>query len=455
MNVGNLHLDQFVQAERERQERQRAAWARYRGTWPKPLRATRTDPKAADNVVLNFARVIVNIGVAALFGFTLDLEVGTAPGTDSQDSPEEQWLEQCLLANGGMVLLHKLARCGAVTGQAILKLMLPDPARNGHPYPRIVVWDPAEVSARWDPEDYEHVLSLARAWHGVDSQRVLPVAYRQVVSRQDGGQWEIRDEESTGTAASYREQRPAEVWPWPWCPVLWCQNLADPCCWWGMADLEPDVLELNEAINFGASNMQRIQRVHAHPRTWGAGFLADELNGDVDGVITLPDPQATLQNLEMQGDMSGGLELLRVLRETLHEKARVPEVATGKVENLGQLSGLALQILYRPLTEVTSEKRLTYGGLVQELGRRLLEMGGFGAEHLVTLQWPAVVPSDRKTDTETGLLEEQVGVSKNTVLTRLGFDPVKEAELRDQEQQADQALGERLLSAFERNGVPA
>ena len=57
------------------------------------------------------------------------------------------------------------------------------------------------------------------------------------------------------------------------------------------------------------------------------------------------------------------------------EAARVGvrvEVSVGKVDNIGALSGVALEILYQPLMELTYVKQMTYGPLLEEVNRRAL-----------------------------------------------------------------------------------
>lgn len=447
-------LEAWTAVERERERRLQDAWARYHGAWkdqadygwPKPLKSTRTDPQGADNTRLNLAKLLVNKSTSFLFGSDLDFEIDAGVET-----PEEEWLEACLDANRRMTFLHRLGVNGGVCGQTFIKVMLPDPAANGHPYPRLVLWDPARVRVRWDPRDYERVLSFTHSWQGVDPQRAVPVFYRQRVERLEPAGWDIVDEESTGSAVSFRESG-RERWPWPWCPVLTCQNLPCPNEWWGQADLEEDILHVNEVLNFVASNLGRILRVHAHPRTWGAGFSGEKLSVAIDSIALLP-AGAELHNLEMVTDLTSTLEYLRKLQESFHELTRLPEVATGKVENLGQLSGLAIKILYGPLVELTQTKRLTYGELLRELCMRLLEMGGFGPDRMAEPQWPEVIPQDPLLEAQTAVMYDQLGVSRDTILTRLGFDPAAEAEKRQEQDAQAAATLEDRLTMFDRGGA--
>jgi hypothetical protein len=189
-------------------------------------------------------------------------------------------------------------------------------------------------------------------------------------------------------------------------------------------------------------------KYHAHPKTWGRGFQGDQLKIAVDETLIIPSETGELHNLEMQTDLTSSIEFYNRLKEALHEMSRIPEVATGKLDSLGGLSGLALQILYGPLLEKTEVKRLLYGDMLIELNRRLLEIGNFGSDNRTELHWQAMLPKDEKQQRETALVDQRLGVSKDTLLTQLGYNPDLEREksAKDTEQ-----LGEQLLTAFDQD----
>ncbi len=149
---------------------------------------------------------------------------------------------------------------------------------------------------------------------------------------------------------------------------LWLANE-----YYGRSDIQEHAVKLSRSINFVMSNLQRIIKFHGHPKTWGQGFKHDELKIGVDETIVLPQ-KATLQNLEMLSDLSSSIELYARLKEALHQITQTPEVAAGKLESAGNLSGVALKILYGPLLAKTAVKRTLYGPLIQEIHRRTLDM---------------------------------------------------------------------------------
>jgi hypothetical protein len=124
----------------------------------------------------------------------------------------------------------------------------------------------------------------------------------------------------------------------------------------------------------------------------------------------------------------------------LHETTRIPEVATGKLDSAGQLSSLALRILYTPLIQKTESKRRTYGQAIEQMFMHALALRGYEDDILVELIWPELLPADPEVLRRTALIDAQLGASKATLLEQLGYDPDVEAENALAENQQQQTL---------------
>lgn len=431
--IDRAHAEAAIAAEIAHAAAIARRWEYYSGHHRKQLRVREGQPD--DNVVVNFARVVVDKGVSMLFGSDVRFEL--VPGETTE---AEAWLQQCWARNHKQAFLHKLALSGAIAGHAFAKIV------NTRPYPRLIVLDPATVSVTINPHDLDDVLQYRIQYAAVDPETGRVVTYRQRVLR-NGSTWSIIDERaySGGAWQVLRE----EAWPYAFPPIVHCQNLPNPHEFWGESDLSDDVLQLCDALNFLLSNLLRIVRYHAHPKTWGRGFSAAQLNIGADETIILPSPDAELRNLEMQSDLASSITLYDRLRDAFHEITRVPEVATGNLERVGNLSGVALQILYQPLVEKTETKRSLYGGLLTELNRRLLAIAGFGDELRTELHWPELIPGDPRAEAETLLVWQQLGVSQDTILRRLGLDPELEAVKREM---GERAAAEEILRALSGEG---
>jgi hypothetical protein len=431
-----LHQAQAAaEEEQARLARMKRAWNAYHGTLDKPLVVRPNGPD--DNVAANKARVVVNKGVSFLFGKPITFELDG----DAEESPAETYLDRVWQANRMMTTLQKLAMNGGVCGHVFAKLMLraPEP-------PRLVVLDPAMVAVEWDDEDIERVTRYRVQWPALDPVTRRPILRRQVVEPAGPLAWAIVDQVSTPDGTAWRTISTAR-WPYPFAPIIDCQNLPLPNEYWGESDLEGDLVDLNISRNRTLSNLGRVIRFHGHPLTWGRGFSAKQIDRAADGVIALPGENSELHNLEMVSNLSSHMEYDRRIDEAIHEIARIPAIATGKVENIGQLSGLAMQILFAPLVEKTETKRLLYGDFLQEVNRRLLIIGGFPAEAETPtqIQWFELLPDDPLQERNVAMLDEQLGVSRDTLLTKLGYDSEREAGQKADE--TDAAMQQQAKAA--------
>lgn len=415
-------MDQWRRSQDERIRRIARAWQAYNGQLAPPF-AVRPKDKFDDNVQVNYLRMAVDKGASFLMGDSVTFELD-----EDRRTREEDWLEACWKANRKMSLLHKLAINGGVAGHAFIKIVLGN-ART-HPYPRLVLLDPQTVTVIHDGDDIDTVRAFIIEYPTMDPDRGMLDRRQRIVEAPDGESWEIVDEEKKPDAARWLEIG-RESWPYPFAPVVDAQNLPMPNEYWGTPDLEDDVIRIQRSVDFVLSNVMRIIRFHAHPKTWGKGFSARKVEIGVDDILLLDD-QGELHHLEMTGDLTASIEYYRQLKEALQTVTRIPPIATGKVDASGPLSGTALRIHYGPLLELTQTKRMLYGDMLAELCRRLLVVGGFGEPEKVEVRWPEAIPTDPKEEAEVMLLHEQLGVSKKTIITKLGYDPdVEQANNRD------------------------
>lgn len=426
-----------------RLERIRRAWDAFDGTLPKPLPAT--DKGEDDDTNINYAAEIVEIGAAFLFGDNITFEITTdREGDPGALSDAEQWLAQVWDTNDKPLFLQNLALSGAIAGHAYVKIQLD----GTDALPRLLSLDASTVTVGYDPSDISRVDWYRIEWEEVTEdpygQTELEAWQRQQIIERDGTRWTIVDRRRNPDRSGW-ETLDETVWPYEWPPVVDCQNLPRPHEYWGRSDLEEHVIDTAQAARFLISNLRRIVRYHGHPKTVAKGIRMKELDVSVDGIIGLPSGDADLFNLEMQSDLASSLALYRAVKEGLHETSRTPLAAVGTVENVGQLSGRALRILFMPLLQKTEAKRRSYGHLLETLCRRLLEVAGRGT-HQVRVVWPELLPTDPLEDGQALLIDKQLGASRDTLLSKRGYDPVLEAEKTEAE---GAELADAALRAFD------
>lgn len=385
-----------------------------------------------DNVCINYASVIVSKGVSFLFGDDLDIEVGT----ENEDTAGEDLLDKVWPADRRSEDLVDLATNGGIFGNGWLKIALTDGA------PDVVILDPQNMSAQWDPQNYKRVVRYRNQYNTID-EAGRPIIWREDCER-DGQTWVIKEYWSRPDASNWILVQ-TTMWPFPFAPVFQCKNLAKPNEFYGRADLSRFVLATIHYLQRVDSLINRILRVHAYPKPVGRGLSKQDLKMSTDEILFLPDKEQSIELLEMTGDLDGAQKFRKQLREALAEVSHVPEVSTSKTEGIGQLSGRALILLYGPLIDQTKQKRRTYGPLVKDLIRALLTIAG-KPDQEVRLNWPEMLPGDEKEKADTALVKRKLGVSEDTLMRELGYDPDQE---REKSKQNQQDLGDQLLKQFD------
>lgn len=418
---------------------QRAVWlakalSYYDGDGPgQILTVKRGGPD--DNVAVNYASTIVDKGAAFLFGCEADIEIGPQDDFAGEDYLDSIWQE-----DERAVDLLDLATNGGIFGHAWAKIVL------NEGIPQVVILDPLNMSAQWDPKNYKRVLRYRNQYNTTDASG-QPIIWREDTER-NGAQWVIREYSSRPDAAGWTLEATTD-WPWPFAPVFECKNLPKANEFYGRADLSRFVLSLCFYLARVDSLINRIIRAHAGPKPIAKGIAEQDLKVGIDETLFLPSPEQDLKLLEMSGDLNGALAFRKQLREALAEVSHVPEIASGKLDGVGTLSGLALKILYGPLVDQTERKRRLYGKLLKDLVRALLVIGQTAAEQPIEINWPTIIPGDEKEAADVALVKHQLGVSADTLLREMGYDAEAEAEKYAAEQ--DQAMA-RAESAFNRGG---
>lgn len=433
LQAWNLAMEAFARAtSREEELRVKAIHERqlyYDGAHPASLKrqAGLPDP----NIVLNYPRLIVDTGVRYLMNA---LEV-TTDAEDEQGDAEDAAVE-ALWSRDGALTRQKIATSGAIGACAFVKLQpqadLGAPSLDNPPL--VVDLDPSNMTVLTDPDDYTTVLEYRYAWLPADAE---PTPKRQRTIRQQDETWLIVDEH---LEKNVWVEDGRETWPYAWSPVFSCQNMPKPNEYWGVSDLEPDLLGLVRSANRIGSVWQKILLLHGHPTLFGKGLGERGKAGSAAwsiGQMVTGGADSDLKVVEMAGDLQAIDTYYNRVTDAIHEFSQIPVVATGKLESTGQLSGVALQILYSPLVQKTERKRETYGALVRDVTERGLELMGITAT--VTLNWPEVTPNDPLSERQSLQIDLTEGlVSKHTAMIALGYDPDVEEPLISGE--ADQAM---------------
>lgn len=443
------------QADLDRKRAMREAWKAYRGQFQKPLKIDKDQPD--DNVIVNFSGPIVDKGASWLFGQPVKIEVVDDSGKDEtplQDFVTGFWGDD----DDKMSLLNDAGQNGGVCGQAFLKLI---PARGRMKYPRVVVLDPEIVRKVTAPDDCSLTLAYVIEYsYDATYNPGASVQKRQIIARVDpdglagdAGEYDLDDTwtitnymrytSATGQQAGWQQVGEVEEWPYPFAPIFDNKNLPNPNEAWGTPDLTQDIIDQNKALNFLFSNLARIIKYHGHPKTWAKGVGASQISTAIDDLIVLQSPDAQLGTLLPMENFAGILSVIAAVMSNIDQQSRVPAVALGRQDQLpklGNISGVALSLMFQPLIEKTEQKRRLYGKTIREITRAALVLAGLldisnYEDCKIGLHWSPLLPADNLVAAQEALILQQLGISMQTILAGLGYDPDDEADKKATEDQ--------------------
>lgn len=340
-----------------------------------------------DNIVINLYKQAVDRTVSFLVPQMPILQ--TASGLEADSALSELWR-----INGGARTLAKLALHGALSGHCFARILPPHMAGES---PRVVALNPANVLVFWRADDYEQV-----AWYEIHWQSGRNL-HRQVIAP-DGAQWRIEDWCDDGSG--WRQQA-VSAWEYPLAPICdWQHNLA-PHGYYGVPEVSNPAL--NDRINKVMSDISRILRFHAAPRTIGIGFQADDVTASgIGNLWTIQNTDAKVFNLEMQSDLAASMNAADYLTRAFMAEQRVV-VQRGDVTDWQRITNLGIQALYLDMTHKIAALQRSYEIGVVGISQRLRMLAGDAAyAEPIRVLWPNPLPSS---DLEAvSVLEKEIGL---------------------------------------------
>lgn len=464
--------------EEERREGIKQLRDYYEGRMHKPLKTKIGE--VDDNIMLNLCRPMVEDSVSWLFGepdrevikFQVLPPVVEMPDDELDDEAIEtmraereqeldlaaEIIEDLFKRSGGFHFFKRLGIRGSVAGHYFLKIV-PNETGSENNIEKVVVLDPLRVTVRTDPSDVTKAIAYKVEWKRkldlVGRSRETWI-FRQVAmlvdpvdDRED--RWIVAD-----LASKDRSKREWEIrggpwaWDYPFPPIMDGPNLMAAWGYYGSSDLE-DIAPLNDSINFVTSNYGRILKIHAHPKTIGTGFQLKELvDTAIDGFWSVANPNAKVQNLEMESDLQSSLNMLELLRTEFWSIGRGLDPAVYK-DKIGKITNFGLRVIANRALHKNTDKRMSYGEALRELGRAVLEMEGMSG-YDVQIMWPEPLPEDPMEQIVRAEREEGLGVvSVQTLAEELGRSWEQEKRRIRRQKEENVSLGQWLVSQFDQS----
>ena len=426
----------------------------YEGNQPPQLKVK--SGQANDNISLNWLGLAVDRGVSMLVGGGVEFIL------PEEADDQQEYIDGVWEANKKNLLLHSHATDGALFGTPFMKIV-PDGITSPYTdetFPRLVVLDPKLMKIECDPRDKEHVTAYIMEYRTTENGKEK--LYREVTRRATPDDYDTPDIEPTTWVieqwefVSTWQKISAVEWPYDFPPILHNKNLPSIHSIYGTSDIE-QVINPQDKYNFVQSNNLKINRYHAHPKTWGAGFTkTDKTSWGADEMITVSDPSGKIANLEMSSDLSGARSIAEDLKQAIFALARDVDISTLN-DKMGQLTNFGLKLLYSDALAKVATKRLLYGEAYLEINRRLLVLKGW--EKLDSdpgyIRWGDELPINESEEMEIDRAALDLGIiDKQTVAERwakrYGMEWDEIQERMTEEKANEQTLGSLLLRNFNR-----
>ncbi len=414
----------------------------------KPLKVRPGQPD--DNIMLNMSGDSVDKSVAFCAPkppkFIMPGGMDRKPGPDGKltnvVSPEQEAVDRFLESNEFDYQIVDILLSGFICGHNFIRLFMPDntaPMNADNP-PRMALLDPRKIIKFWDVSDIRRTLFYRLMWAVSDDvfrrQDIVPTW----LERQSQGiqqkpdlalGWEIIEYEGKGENGEYKEIT-RDHWDYPFAPVIDWKNKHAPHQAYGESDLKG--ADLNDAINFIASNTARIIKFYAHPRTIGTGVEVTNLKStSIDGFWTIPE-NSKIENLEMQSDLSSSLTFLDKLQGQFFTQMHVVDIANIK-DKLGGLTNFAVRVMFKDMLDTADMKHSLYGNGLAETVRRACVMMGYANAVRPEDKWEDPLPENRMEVVQSLEKEKALGaVSTQTIQEDLHRDPAVEGERMAEEQ---------------------
>jgi hypothetical protein len=415
-----------------------------------------------DNLTINFCSLIGDRSVSLLFGNGIEFDMG-------DDTAKQEYIDGIMDANKQEILFHRLGILGVEAGDCYLKI-IPNGLTTGDKiFHRLIAIDPLWVQMECDPQDFEHInaYNIRYDVRELVGRTMREVAYWERTQHKnaiiatekgifydpgkdvDDSKWEVVTLKSNdASGGKWVVIEPIIEWDYAFPPIVHWQNLPNPVSANGMPDLTEDVIRLQDAINFIASDEKKINRLHAHPITVGRGFNAKELDVEPGKMIVLGDKEADIYNVEMQSDLAATNSFLLMLRQALFDITRTVDISS-MADKLGALTNFGLRVLYADALFKLGTKRELYGDGIEELVRRLLILNGMD-EDPGEIIWPDMLPENDVEKLNTQRQEMDLKLkSPQTVASERGIDFEKEqvllSEVKDNSASEDEMIA-RLIN---------
>lgn len=437
---------EITEQDKERINRIARAWQAYEGELEPPLKKLPDQPDP--NVMPNEVQPAVDAIGSFLFGEEVEIVVEEGAPETAQIFLDSVWGEH----ETRLPLLLKLHMNGCMAGRAFLRV-IPNPDGSY----RLIELDPCIVHVKHVRGDCTTVLLYCIEYceEGKHNGKPAQIYYREEISRIDPQQddpdaqsvfsdkdtiWTIQHWTRVGERGLWTPAGEPYDWPFPFPPIFSCQHNPKPNCFWGYPEVRKSLIDIGKAISFVVSNLNLTNKHYGQPILYAPGMGQGTIDIVPGKILQLPLVENDIKAVQYTSDMESGRALANDLRGETEMQTSVPMIASGRSEYMpkGDMSGIAIEMLFMSLLKKMGKQRCLYGALIIEVSRALLVLAGFSEEIKVSIKWQRPLPVNKTEEVNNALTLQQLGiVSKRTLAEELGYDYDEEQErIREEQEQA-------------------
>ncbi len=420
------------------------------------------------NLVLNYARTIVDKGASYLLGREINFAVpaaGDSPEEHARAATAEALLYQVYEENDLEAVDLQGALNGAILGDTVFKVYWEQSFDRGEDGRiRVVNIDPFTFFPQWAEDDPSMLLSVrliyrlsaveaSRRWPdegtGGTCKSPIPLGERERarghVHEGEGSSPSPRLRVFASPCQVVEEWTPHQLTltagdrevvrapnPYGFIPFVHIPNARPANEFWGISDLK-ELISLNRELNERMSDMSDVIRFHSDPPVIFKGVMEHSNLAVGPGTVWDIPEGAGVELLEWKGQAPAVHEHIERVMRALHDVAETPKTAFGDSGRL--LSGVALETELQPLIQKTLRKRIWWNAGLRRRNRyilRIAEMKGLGsfAPYRSRVLWPPLLPADNDAEVRNNVALVSAGLrSRRTAMDRLGEES-PETELR-------------------------
>ncbi len=377
----------------------------YLGEQPASLSVKKKEPN--DNTIINVTRMALDRMVSFLFPAvpTFELDTNTTAETD-----EEKWLRQAWQANGGLAFLHKLALNAGLSGHAYVRVQRPSQSQP-HGFPHLINVNPAQMVTYWQADDVDTVLWHTARWTSNKIEHLIDTIWFPAFQKWQEHQYRRRPGIGWELIA-------VDDWPYPGGPIVQWQHLVNPGDFYGLAEGD---IRLQQQINLVASELARIVRYYAGPKTVATGVAPDDIQTtEIGDLWSIEDPNAKIINLEMKSDLKASHELLQFFFDSYLNTMRTV-ILRGEVKDFQRVTNAGVRTVFLDMLSKNNLLRFVHGSGLQQISNRMGTIARVG-DFMPEVMHADPLPTDDTERINVSALERSLGiVSRETVSTRRGY----------------------------------